>query len=83
VTLVGDGVTPSAIPAYNDVHHNMIVANYAADGGCLDNDDGSAWYKIHDNACIFGGEHPGHGRTRPAWGCCSRLARARARACAL
>jgi len=40
VTLVGDGVTPSAIPAFNDVHHNMIVANYAADGGCLDNDDG-------------------------------------------
>jgi hypothetical protein len=63
VTLVGDGVTPSAIPAYNDVHHNMIVANYAADGGCLDNDDGSAWYKIHDNACIFGGEHAG-ARTR-------------------
>ena len=55
VTMVRDGVTPSAIPAYNDVHHNMIVANYAADGGCLDNDDGSAWYKIHDNACLFGG----------------------------
>ena len=55
VTLVRDGVTPSSIPAFNDVHHNMIVANYAADGGCLDNDDGSCWYKIHDNACIFGG----------------------------
>ena len=55
VTMVGDGVTPSAIPAFNDVHHNLIVANYAADGGCLDNDDGSAWYKIHDNACLFGG----------------------------
>ena len=55
VTMVRDGVTPSAIPAFNDVHHNMIVANYAADGGCLDNDDGSAWYQIHDNACLFGG----------------------------
>ena len=64
VTLVGDGVTPSAIPAYNDVHHNMIDANYAADGGCLDNDDGSAWYKIHDNACIFGGERGGRARFR-------------------
>ena len=55
VTMVRDGVTPSAIPAFNDVHHNMIVANYAADGGCLDNDDGSCWYKIHDNACLYGG----------------------------
>jgi hypothetical protein len=50
VTMVRDGVTPSSIPAFNDVHHNMIVANYAADGGCLDNDDGSCWYRIHDNA---------------------------------
>ena len=45
VTMVRDGVTPSSIPAFNDVHHNFIVANYAADGGCLDNDDGSAWYR--------------------------------------
>jgi hypothetical protein len=43
VTLVRDGVTPSAIPAANLVHHNFIVANYGADGGCLDNDDGSSW----------------------------------------
>ena len=32
VTLVGDGKTPSAIPAPNRVHHNFIVANYGADG---------------------------------------------------
>ena len=55
VTMVADGKTPSSVPAFNDVHHNMIVANYAADGGCLDNDDGSAWYKIHDNVCLYGG----------------------------
>ena len=40
LTTVRDGVTPSTIPAMNNVHHNFIVANYAADGGCLDNDDG-------------------------------------------
>ena len=43
----------------NDVSHNMIVANFAADGGCLDNDDGSAWYLIHDNFCVFGGHKVG------------------------
>ena len=37
------------------MHHNFIVANYAADGGCLDNDDGSSWYDIHHNFCLFGG----------------------------
>jgi len=55
LTTFRDGVTPSVIPAWNDVHHNFIVANYHADGGCLDNDDGSAWYKIHHNFCVFGG----------------------------
>eukprot|EP01062_Namystynia_karyoxenos_P023974 TRINITY_DN19300_c0_g1_i1.p1 TRINITY_DN19300_c0_g1~~TRINITY_DN19300_c0_g1_i1.p1 ORF type:complete len:935 (+),score=273.61 TRINITY_DN19300_c0_g1_i1:66-2870(+) len=47
--------TPSTIPKRNDMHHNFIVANYAANGGCLDNDDGSAYYDIHDNLCMFGG----------------------------
>ena len=37
------------------MHHNFIVANYAADGGCLDNDDGSSYYSIHHNFCVFGG----------------------------
>jgi hypothetical protein len=54
-TTVRDGKTPSTIPAWNDVHHNFIVANYAADGGCLDNDDGSSYYRIHENFCVFGG----------------------------
>lgn len=27
----------------------------ATRAGCLDNDDGSAWYKIHDNFCVYGG----------------------------
>lgn len=37
------------------MHHNFIVANYAADGGCLDNDDGSSYYDIHHNFCVYGG----------------------------
>ena len=55
ITEVRDGKTPSTIPAVNDVHNNFIVANYAADGGCLDNDDGSSYYDIHHNFCVFGG----------------------------
>ena len=47
--------TPSTVPLLNDVHHNFIVANYAADGGCLDNDDGSSYYAIHHNFCVYGG----------------------------
>ena len=55
VTAIGDGSTPSTIPAYTVVHNNFIVANYGADGGCLDNDDGTSYYRIHDNVCFFGG----------------------------
>ena len=55
LTTVADGVTATTVPAMNDVHNNFIVANYAADGGCLDNDDGSAYYSIHHNFCVFGG----------------------------
>lgn len=54
VTDIATGA-PSSTPALNDVHNNFIVANYAADGGCLDNDDGSAYYEIHHNFCVFGG----------------------------
>ena len=42
ITTVRNG-TASTIPAFNEAHHNFIVANYAADGGCLDNDDGSSY----------------------------------------
>ena len=55
VTDIADGVTPSTIPAFNRVHRNFIVANYAADGGCLDNDDGSSYYRIYRNFCVYGG----------------------------
>ena len=56
LTTVADPTKPpTTIPAWNNVHHNFIVANYAADGGCLDNDDGSSYYDIHHNFCVFGG----------------------------
>ncbi len=54
ITTIATG-QPSTVPALNEVHNNFIVANYAADGGCLDNDDGSAYYAIHHNFCIYGG----------------------------
>jgi len=54
ITTIRDG-TPSTVPKVNNVHNNFIVANYAADGGCLDNDDGSAYYDIHHNLCMYGG----------------------------
>ena len=54
VTLVRDGKTPSAIPAPNMVHHNFMVSNFGADGGCLDNDDGSSFYNIYENFCVYG-----------------------------
>jgi hypothetical protein len=52
-TLVRDGQTPSSIPADNIFHHSFVVANYAADGGCLDNDGpfdlaGALFYSAHD-----------------------------------
>lgn len=55
VTLVGDGVTPSAIPAFNAFHHNFLVSNYGADGGCLDTDDGSAFYHEYSSFGVFCG----------------------------
>merc|ERR1711998_442510 len=54
ITTYNDG-TPSTVPKVNNVHNNFIVANYAADGGCLDNDDGSSYYDIHHNFCMYGG----------------------------
>jgi len=52
---VNDGTTPSLIPAFNEIHHNFLIANYES-SMCVDNDDGSAYYKIHDNVCAWGGK---------------------------
>lgn len=56
LTSIGtNGTRLSAEPAYSRLHNNFIVANYAADGGCYDNDDGSSWYLEQNNFCVYGG----------------------------
>lgn len=55
LTDVADPTTPSLIPLYNEIHHNFLIANYES-SMCVDNDDGSAYYKIHDNVCHGGGK---------------------------
>eukprot|EP00052_Salpingoeca_macrocollata_P019021 m.157013 g.157013 ORF g.157013 m.157013 type:complete len:921 (+) comp20843_c1_seq1:32-2794(+) len=54
LTKINNG-SSSLIPAYNRIHHNFAVANYGADGGCFDTDDGSSWYMVDHNFFIFGG----------------------------
>ena len=47
------------------VEHNLVVSNYGADGGCLDNDDGTSYYEIRENVCFYGGhksDFDGHGK---------------------
>lgn len=76
-TSIADGKTLSAIPAFNVASRNFIVANYGADGGCLDNDDGSSWYRIEDNFCVCESAR-GAARVAPR---CARVP-ARSRLCA-
>lgn len=40
------------------IGHNFMVANYGANGGAVDNDDGSSRYRNHDNFWVYG-EFPG------------------------
>lgn len=54
VTTINDG-TPSLIPAYTTISSNFVVANYGANGGCFDTDDGSAWYLVESNFFVYGG----------------------------
>lgn len=53
LTTVATG-EPSYRPAENEIHHNFIVSDGDADGGAVDNDDGSSFYNIHHNFCIYG-----------------------------
>lgn len=36
------------------IKNNFIVAGGGANGGCADNDDGSSFYEMDSNACIYG-----------------------------
>ena len=56
---------PTLTPLYNEIHHNFLIANYES-SMCVDNDDGSAYYKIHDNVCHGGGhksDFAGHSKS--------------------
>ena len=59
LTTVPAGV-PTYRPAVNTIHHNFIVSNGDADGGAIDNDDGSSFYLEHSNFCIYGGAKMGN-----------------------
>lgn len=59
VTTVATG-KPSLVPAVNKFHHNFIVSNFDADGGAIDNDDGSSYYEEYNNFCIYGGAKMGN-----------------------
>jgi len=52
-------------PLYNRLHHNFFIANFES-SMCVDNDDGSAYYLIHDNVCHGGGhksDFAGHSKS--------------------
>jgi hypothetical protein len=50
---VGTG-KPSIVPAYYEIHHNFLWANYGSGFG-VDNDDTSSYYKIYQNFMYLGG----------------------------
>ena len=45
---------PSMQMEWRDIHHNFFMDNYSPQEN-VDNDDGSAYYKTHDNVFIYGG----------------------------
>jgi len=63
LTRVADGKTLSASSAYSNLTNNFIVATEGgsfgpeagANGGCFDLDDGSAWFRVTNNWCSYGG----------------------------
>jgi hypothetical protein len=55
LSLEFDGVNPSVKQAQDQLHHNMIVSNYVADGGCYDHDDGASYADMYKNFCVGGG----------------------------
>eukprot|EP00041_Stephanoeca_diplocostata_P030730 m.937263 g.937263 ORF g.937263 m.937263 type:complete len:254 (-) comp23814_c0_seq3:1177-1938(-) len=65
LTDVATPGTPSLTPLYNEIYSNFFIANYES-SMCVDNDDGSAYYKIHDNVCHGGGhksDFAGHSKS--------------------
>jgi len=52
LTTVANG-TASLNPAYTLVHHNMFICNYGSEA-CIDNDDGSTFFKNYNNFEVYG-----------------------------
>lgn len=44
---------PSMQMAWREIHHNFFIDNYSQQEN-VDNDDGSAYYKTHDNFLVYG-----------------------------
>jgi hypothetical protein len=59
LTTVATG-KPSIVPAETNIHNNFIVSDYDANGGMIDNDDGSSFYNEYNNFGIYGGAKMGN-----------------------
>jgi len=46
---------PSMVMAWREIHHNFLIDNYSPQE-TIDNDDGSCYYKSHDNFLVYGGQ---------------------------
>mmetsp|Transcript_55434 Transcript_55434/g.172019 ORF Transcript_55434/g.172019 Transcript_55434/m.172019 type:complete len:820 (-) Transcript_55434:96-2555(-) len=44
---------PSMIMEWREIHHNFLIDNYSPQEG-VDNDDGSTFYRTHDNFMVYG-----------------------------
>jgi len=44
---------PSMIMAWREIHHNFLIDNYSPQES-VDNDDGSGYYRTHDNFLVYG-----------------------------
>merc|ERR1712139_142034 len=47
--------SPSMIMQWREIHNNFFIDNYSPQED-VDNDDGSAYYKTHDNFLVYGGQ---------------------------
>lgn len=52
ITTVRTG-EPSLIMQWREIHHNFLIDNYSPQES-VDNDDGSCYYKTHDNFLVYG-----------------------------
>eukprot|EP00425_Heterocapsa_triquetra_P004269 CAMPEP_0195159552 /NCGR_PEP_ID=MMETSP0448-20130528/186222_1 /TAXON_ID=66468 /ORGANISM="Heterocapsa triquestra, Strain CCMP 448" /LENGTH=653 /DNA_ID=CAMNT_0040198351 /DNA_START=30 /DNA_END=1987 /DNA_ORIENTATION=+ len=52
LTDVRDGA-PSMYMQWREIHHNFLIDNYSPQEG-VDNDDGSGYYRTHDNFLVYG-----------------------------